>query len=47
MGLKPSKHGAVLLQEQIRIKLSGPVSEAERVELEELDANIDAYLRNS
>jgi hypothetical protein len=47
MSLKPSKIGAVLLQEQIRAKLSGPVSEAERVELEELASDIDAYLQNS
>jgi hypothetical protein len=44
--LKPSKHGAVLIEEAVRAKLSGPVSEPERVELQQFADELDAYLRN-
>jgi hypothetical protein len=44
---KPTKYSALLMQEAIRAKMSGPVSGPERVELERLDSELDAYLKNN
>jgi hypothetical protein len=45
--LKPTKFSAVLAEEAIRARLSGPLSEPERVELETFAEELDSYVRNS
>jgi hypothetical protein len=45
--LKPSKPAALLLQERVRELLSQPgLPDPERVELSELDKELDAYLKS-